>query len=160
MTTNKSLDEDITLAFQKKMWAKHFLSQEDDTDKFWSYVMKLLSGLRRIIVQRLHLLKVSEINDPLLSFDFRLVTNDENSTWKLLEDEENTVEIDRKSRKLLSSHSELIRNILVTIEDLVFDAELERIDSKTLKFTVVLGHNGDEDDDDTFQEETEEEEED
>jgi len=149
-------DEDITLAFQKKMWAKHFLTQEDDTDKFWSHVMKVISGFRRIIVQRLHQLKVSDIDDPILAFDFSLVTKEENGQWKLLDDAENTVEIDKKSRKLLSSHSELIKSILVSVNDIVFDAELLRIDSKTLKFTVVLGQSDDEEEGDDTEEESEE----
>lgn len=138
-----SPEENITLTYQKKMWAKNYLITDDkDSDKFWSQIMKLVSALRRLVVKRVSMLRISDIEDSILAFDFYFSVNQDSHEWKIIQTSGNecTVDMDKKSRKLILSNSDMIRIMLMTLEEIVLDVEFhDCLDSNIVKMSIILG---------------------
>jgi len=135
-------EENITLTYQKKMWAKNYLATNDeDTEKFWSQIMKLVSALRRIVVKRVLILRISEIEDSIISLDFYFNVNQDSHEWEIIQTSghECTVDMDKKSRKLLLSNLDMVRIMLMTLEEIVLDVEFHRLDSNIVKMSIILG---------------------
>jgi hypothetical protein len=132
---------DATAAFQKKLWTHEFL---DGKDSVWDDIQHLILRIRSVLVNRIK--NVSKIKKYIsLTIPLRYNWNAQ-QVW-LVEDDE--VVIDKMSYKLLIAHPLLIRNIILSQEDIVHDVQIDApTNSKKIYLKIVLGYLDDDDNDD------------